>query len=108
MADQINLQKTVVEKLMGVIDPETGVDVIRMRLVQDILMDETGKVTYTFRPSSPLCPIAVPLALGIMQAIAEVPGVSGQSITVVDYIQAEQLNDILKSVLEESSGGKNG
>jgi len=108
MVDQIILQKTVVEKLMGVIDPETGVDVIRMRLVQDILMDETGKVTYTFRPSSPLCPIAVPLALGIMQAIAEVPGVSGQSITVVDYIQAEQLNDILKSVLEESSGGKYG
>ena len=108
MVDQIILQKTVVEKLMGVIDPETGVDVIRMRLVQDILIDETGKVTYTFRPSSPLCPIAVPLALGIMQAIAEVPGISGQSITVVDYIQAEQLNDILKSVLEESSGGKYG
>lgn len=102
MTDQVGLQKLVVEKLMGVIDPETGVDVIRMRLIQDILIDETGKVTYTFRPSSPLCPIAVPLALGIMQAIAEVPGVSGQSITVVDYIQAEQLNEILQSVLEES------
>jgi metal-sulfur cluster biosynthetic enzyme len=99
MADQGDLQKAIVEKLMTVIDPETGADVIRMRLVQNISIDETGKITYTFRPSSPLCPIAVPLALGIIQAISEVPGVSGQSITVIDYVQAEQLNEILKSIL---------
>jgi len=96
-----DLKKAVVEKLMTVIDPETKTDVIRMRLVQDINVDEAGKITYTFRPSSPLCPIAVPLALGIMQAVSEVPGVRRQSITVVDYIQADALNELLKSVLEE-------
>jgi len=99
--DTIQLRKTVVEKLMKVIGPETGTDVIRMRLVQDLSIDENGKVTYTFRPSSPLCPIAVPLALMIIQAVEEVPGVSSQSITVLDYIQADQLNEILKSILEE-------
>ena len=99
--DPSDLQKAVVEKLMTVIDPETGADIIRMRLVQNISIDDAGKISYTFRPSSPLCPIAVPLALGIIQAVSEVPGVSGQSITVVDYIQADQLNEILKSILEE-------
>jgi metal-sulfur cluster biosynthetic enzyme len=99
MTDLSNLQKAVLEKLMTVIDPETGADVIRMRLVQDIRIDAVGKITYTFRPSSPLCPIAVPLALSIIQAISEVPGVSGQNITVIDYVQAEQLNEILKSIL---------
>ena len=108
MVDHLEVQKKVVEKLMSVIDPETGVDVIRMRLVQDIQIDESSKVSYTFRPSSPLCPIAVPLALGIMQAISEVSEVSGQSITVVDYVQAEQLNEILKSVLEEKLGVDDG
>jgi metal-sulfur cluster biosynthetic enzyme len=98
--DPIELQKAVVEKLMTVIDPETGTDVIRMRLVQNVSVDALGKITYTFRPSSPLCPIAVSLAQNIIQAISEVPGVSGQSITVVDYIQADLLNEILKSVLE--------
>ncbi len=97
----VELQKTVVEKLMTVIDPETGADVIRMRLVKDINVDENGFITYVFRPSSPLCPIVVPLALGIMQAIREVPGITGQSITVVDYVQAEQLNEILQTVLDE-------
>ncbi len=98
--DPLRLQKAVAEKLLSVIDPETGADVIRMRLVQNIHVDATGKVTYTFRPSSPLCPIAVPLALAILQAIAEVPGVSGQNITVIDYVQADALNEILKSLLE--------
>lgn len=98
--DPIDLQKAIVEKLMTVIDPETGVDVIHMRLVQNITIDDAAKVTYTFRPSSPLCPIAVPLALGIIQAVRAVKGVSGQSITVVDFFQADLLNEILKSVLE--------
>jgi len=98
--DPIELEKAIVEKLKTVIDPETGADVIHMRLVQDILINDPGKITYKFRPSSPLCPIAIPLALGIIQAISEVPGVTGQNITVIDYIQADQLNEILSSILE--------
>jgi metal-sulfur cluster biosynthetic enzyme len=101
MMEPSHLQQAVIEKLRTVIDPETNVDVVRMQLVQDITISDTGKVTYMFRPSSPLCPIAVPLSLGIIQAISEVSGVSGQSITVIDYIQAEQLNDTLKSILED-------
>ena len=84
--------------MKGVIDPETGADVLRMRLVQNIAIDNAGVITYTFRPSSPLCPIAVTLALSIAEAIRNVPGVTGQKITVVDYIQADMLNNILKSV----------
>jgi metal-sulfur cluster biosynthetic enzyme len=101
MMDILNLQQAVIEKLRTVIDPETNVDVVRMQLVQNISIDSMGKVTYTFRPSSPLCPIAVPLALAIIEAVSEVPGITGQSITVVDYIQADTLNEILKTVLEE-------
>ena len=95
------LKESVIGKLAGVIDPETGVDVIHMRLVQDLEITEDGKATYIFRPSSPLCPIAVQLALGIIQAVRDVPGISGQSITVVDYVQADELNAILKTIVEE-------
>lgn len=97
--DQVKLYDAIVEKLKTVIDPETGADVIRMRLVQDMSIDKDGVVTYKFRPSSPLCPIAVPLSLAIIQAIKEIPEVTGQNITVVDYVQAELLNDILKTVV---------
>jgi metal-sulfur cluster biosynthetic enzyme len=99
--DQVALEKAVIEKLTKVLDPETGVDVVRMQLVMDLTIDENGKATYIFRPSSPLCPIAVPLAMMIIQAIKEVEGITGQNITVIDYVEAEKLNEILSSVLDD-------
>ena len=99
--DQVALEKAVIDNLAKVLDPETGVDVVRMKLVMDLAIDEDGKASYIFRPSSPLCPIAVPLAMMIIQAIKEVEGITGQSITVVDYVEAVKLNEILRSVLIE-------
>ena len=99
--DQEALEKAVIDNLAKVLDPETGVDVVRMKLVMDLTIDENGKASYIFRPSSPLCPIAVPLAMMIIQAIKEVEGITGQSITVVDYVEAVKLNEILRSVLIE-------
>ncbi len=98
MIDRQGLQRAVILKLTTVIDPETNTDVIRMRLIQDLSVDEIGKVTYIFRPSSPLCPIAVPLALAILQAIGGVEGVTGQHMTVVDYVGSGELNEIIQSV----------
>jgi len=93
----MDLEKAVIERLQGVIDPETGVDVIRMRLIEDLHVDHgTGLVRYKFRPSSPLCPLAVHLALEIRNAVAEVPGVNEQEIEVVGYVGADELNALLK------------
>lgn len=94
------IQKVIMQKLTKVIDPETNVDVIRMKLVQDLQVDDALKVSYVFRPSSPLCPLAVPLALEIIQTIREVQEISGQTINVVDYVQAEELNKMLKDLLD--------
>lgn len=92
----MELEQAVVERLRQVIDPETGVDVVRMRLVEELEVDgKTGRVRYRFRPSSPLCPLAVPLALSIRDAIARVPGVREQQIEVVGYVGAEELNALL-------------
>lgn len=98
MSNQQELQQAILQRLITVIDPETNIDVIRMRLVQDLTVNTVGKVTYNFRPSSPLCPIAVPVALAILQAIAEVEGVTGQHMTVIDYVGADQLNEIINTV----------
>lgn len=95
------LYNEIYKKLSTVIDPETGVDVMRMKLVKNLTLDTEGKVTYIFRPSSSLCPIAVLLALAIVQAIKEIPGVTAQRVTVTDYVQADQLNEILLTILEE-------
>ncbi len=95
------LRQAILDRLSKVIDPETGVDVVRMRLIEDLAANETGLVSYKFRPSSPLCPIAVPLSLEIQKAVAEVEGVSGQDCEVVNFALAEELNKWLKQYYEK-------
>ena len=93
----IELKHKVTKRLGQVVDPETGVDVMRMRLIEDLEVDgETGRVCYKFRPSSPLCPLAVHLTLEIRQAVAEVPGITEQESEVVGYVGADELNALLR------------
>ncbi|MBN1247164.1 MAG: DUF59 domain-containing protein [Anaerolineae bacterium] len=96
MGTDMTLRERVLMRLVEVIDPETGVDVLRMRLVQDLTVDEsTGAVSYCFRPSSPLCPLAHSLALDIKRAVASVEGVGSQEIEVAGYVRAEELTQMI-------------
>ena len=93
---EATLREQILLKLVEVIDPETGVDVLRMQLVEDLNVDEaTGAVSYNFRPSSPLCPLALSLATDIKQAVGSIPGVQRQHITVTNYVRAEDLMRII-------------
>jgi metal-sulfur cluster biosynthetic enzyme len=92
----MSIEQAVKERLRQVIDPETGADVMRMRLIEDLTVDaSTGRVRYRFRPSSPFCPLAVMLALEIREAVAGVPGVTHQEIEVVGYVESGGLNALL-------------
>ncbi len=95
MSDPKLLRQAILDRLSTVMDPETGVDVVRMRLIEDLNIDDEGQVHYVFRPSSPLCPLAVFLAMNIKEAVDEVPGVSGQQIKVAGYVQADELTELI-------------
>jgi metal-sulfur cluster biosynthetic enzyme len=105
MIDPEDLHEAILDKLSMVIDPETGIDVVRMRLIEDLTVDENGRVSYKFRPSSPLCPIAVPLSLMIQKAVAEVEGVSGQEFQIVGYLRAEELTRWIREALAGQDKG---
>jgi metal-sulfur cluster biosynthetic enzyme len=101
MTDPEALRQAILECLSKVIDPETGVDVVRMRLIEDLVVDETGRVSYTFRPSSPFCPIAVPLSNAIQLAVANVPGVLAQDVNIVGFVLSDELAALLKQARED-------
>jgi len=90
-----NLQEAIIARLREVIDPETNADVIRMRLIKDLVVHPGGLVRYTFQPSSPLCPLAVFLVTQIKQAVAEIPGVTAQEIKIEGYIAEEKLTNLI-------------
>lgn len=95
-----DLRKAIFERLMKVIDPETGVDVVHMRLIEELNVDENGLVSYQFRPSSPFCPIAIPLSLTIQQAVAEVDGVTGQDMKIVGFALGDEFSKWLKEAMD--------
>ncbi len=101
MVDLEALYSDILKKMSTVIDPETGVDVVRMRLIEDLVVEADGRVSYTFRPSSVFCPIAVPLADSIQRAVAEVPGVTGQDVKVIGFALSEELAAWLKQAMDE-------
>ena len=103
MIDEGDLRERILARLRSVIDPETGADVVRMRLIEDLTADDEGQVKYRFRPSSPFCPLAVTLALEIRRAVADVPGVVKQEIEVVGYVGAQDLNELLREQAAEAS-----
>jgi metal-sulfur cluster biosynthetic enzyme len=106
MTDPEALRQAILARLSQVIDPETGVDVVRMRLIEDLVVDSDGYVSYKFRPSSPFCPIAIPLSDAIQQAVAEVGGVTEQKFEIVGFALGDELMNWLKQAMEEDSSGK--
>jgi cation diffusion facilitator family transporter len=86
--------------LSKVIDPETGLDVRRMGLIKDLQVD-SGHATLTFRPTSPVCPMAFKLASDIRDAVRSIPGINGVTIKVENFNRAAELEALLRE--DESS-----
>jgi metal-sulfur cluster biosynthetic enzyme len=99
MSDPELLRLAILERLSTVIDPETGVDVVRMKLIENLVVDAIGQVSYTIRPSSPLCPVAVFLAVQVKMVVASVPDVTAQKITVTNYIESDKLTELINQEL---------
>jgi ATP-binding protein involved in chromosome partitioning len=91
----MGLLEKIEENLAQVIDPEIGMDVMRMKLVRDLKVGKDGDVELTFRPSSVLCPLGFQLGINIKEAVLNVPGVKSVQVHVDGFIHGEQLKKIL-------------
>jgi len=92
------LETAVLDKLRTVMDPEVNTDVVRLGLIRELHADEDGTVHLTFRPTSPVCPLAFQIAVDIKQAALEVEGVCEVEIRPIDYIGASKLQEFLSHV----------
>ncbi len=91
--------KDVTEALGQVIDPETGLNIMRMELIHDLSVDENGILRMTFRPSSPVCPMAYALAHEIKKRLASIESVRQVDIKVENFRDAERLEKLLSTDL---------
>jgi len=94
----MSIEDRVKQRLKMVIDPETGMDVVEMDLVQHLSTTEDGEVKVEFRPSSFVCPLALDLAQDIRHSLKEIEGVKSVRAVVTDCLWADEIN---KAIREE-------
>jgi len=99
----MTVKDRIEQALREVIDPGTKLDIMRMKLVTDISVDQDGAVSLTFRPSSPVCPMAFKLAYDIQAAVRGTDGVTAVKVKVQGYNRADELMEVLKEA--ETKGG---
>lgn len=97
MVEKTEFETKVLKALSEVIDPETGLDIVRMEVIHDLNCGEDGKISLVFRPSSPVCPMAYSLANAIKKKLDAVAQVSDVCIRVENFNQAEHLQNLLRS-----------
>ncbi len=101
---EAEIREEMEEALRGVIDPGTGLDAVRMGLVKETRLEKTEagyRAVLTFRPSSPVCPMAFKLAWEIKQSAQSVKGIDRAEVKVEGYDRAAELEAILET--EEKS-----
>ena len=84
------------KKLRLVIDPGANLSVVDMGLIKELSLSIDGAVDVTFRPSSPVCPLAFVLAVNIKEALEGVKEVNCVHLRIVDFVRADELNTMME------------
>jgi metal-sulfur cluster biosynthetic enzyme len=76
------------EKIMkalkkNAIDPETGIDVVTMKMVKSVAVDKAGNAVIKFKPTTPFCPMIGYLQEIITQSAKTVKGVKSVKVECV-------------------------
>ena len=90
-----SLRKDLEQALAEVMDPETGLSIMRMDIIHDLHVEDGGEVSLIFRPTSPQCPMAYALANSIKQKLEATEGVGPVIIRVENFTNADHLERLL-------------
>jgi Predicted metal-sulfur cluster biosynthetic enzyme len=91
------------ENLSYVIDPEVGVSILDLNLVQKLELSDDGTVNIEVRMTTPACPamLAYQLANDVVEALKKVSEVKKINFKLLDHYMADQINEAIKESLEE-------
>ncbi len=94
------------ENLSYVIDPEVGVSILDLNLVQKLELQDDGTVNIEVRMTTPACPgmLAYQLSIDVIDAIKKVENVKKVNFKLLDHYMADEINESVKEAM--SGAGK--
>ena len=86
-------KKTILKELEKVMDPELGVPITEMELVDKIEIKD-GEVTVDFHLTAPYCPpmLAMKMAYDIKEVVSHIPGVTRVTLNMSGHYLSAELN----------------
>ena len=93
MSEDKRIVDAVRQKLTTVVDPEIGVPITEMNLVDEVKA-EGGNVLVTFHLTMPLCPpiFALQISKDIKEKAKSVEGVRSVRVNLIKHVNAEEIN----------------
>jgi metal-sulfur cluster biosynthetic enzyme len=84
----------IVRELQQVVDPEVGVPITEMDLVDEIAISAEGVVSVGFHLTAPFCPpmFALEIAQDIKRRVGALDGVKDVKISMTGHFMAEEIN----------------
>ncbi len=76
------LETQVYRQLERVVDPEVGMDIVKLGLVYDVAIT-TGDVAVTMTLTTPGCPLGQAMTQGAQRAVQELPWVQSVDVRLV-------------------------
>lgn len=90
------VEKTaIVKELAQVVDPEVGVPITEMDLIDEIGIDDaTGVISIGFHLTAPFCPpmFALEIAQDIKKRVGSLEGVKEVKISMTGHFMADEIN----------------
>lgn len=72
----------MLRQLWRVVDPELGMNILRLGLVYDLVIAE-GAVTIVMTLTTPRCPMARSITEGVRRVVSELPWVTATTVQLV-------------------------
>ncbi len=87
-------KEQAVTALKEVVDTEIGMNVIDGKMIFDLdVTNET--ISLKFRPTSPICPIALKLATEVKDKLISLNIFDKVTVEVIDHVMAPKINETL-------------
>jgi len=87
-------QDDVVKAIEDVVDPETGITISEMNLIDDVIIGEDGHVKVKLHMTTPLCPAqyAYSIALDVKDRVSSMPDVKKVTVVVRKHYLSPEIN----------------
>lgn len=85
-------------ELANIVDPEIGVSIVELELIDKLDITEDGRVSVQFHATTPYCPafFALQIAQDIKDRLSKLPGVKEVHVKMTGHYMEDYINQLVE------------